>query len=125
VPKVKFARQPCTRIVATVAALDALTLPSGALGLRTAPDELLVFPPADITLSDPYAIIVDEGNMAVAVIDRPRAEILLAKHCPWPIPARGFAQGMIAGVATKLLVREHDIMFVIPAPLIEDMEARL
>jgi hypothetical protein len=121
-------RMPVTRVVARPAALDALTSAGKALVLRTAPDEALLLPPrAELSLDDPHAIIVDDGGFAGIWLNTDAALDLLARHCEWfePPGRPGLHQGAIANIATRLWVGESAILFLIPAPLMQDFEERV
>ena len=120
-------RIPATRIVATPAALDAANWPADALVLRTAPDEVLIMPPlADIKLADPHAIITAEGSFAGAWVPASAALAFLERACEWELPHTrpAFAQGAIAAIPTKLWLEADRVLFVIPAPYIEDFQER-
>jgi hypothetical protein len=121
-------RMPVTRVVAKPAALDTLKPAGKSLVLRTAPDEALLLPPrADLSLHDPHAIIVDDGGFAGVWLTKDIALNLLARHCEWFVPPGrlGLQQGAIANIATRLWVEESAILFLIPAPLVQDFEERV
>ncbi len=120
-------RMPATRIVAIPAALDATNWPVTALVLRTAADEVSIMPPpAELKLADPHAIVAAEGSLAGAWVPANTALAFLERACEWEVPpARpAFAQGTVAGVPTKLWLEQERVLFVIPAPYIEDFQER-
>jgi hypothetical protein len=116
-----------THIVATPAALDAAQWPADALVLRVAADEALVLPPlAEVNLADPHAIIVPDSGYAGAWMAADEALAFLERTCEWELPNQrpAFAQGAVAGIATKLWLEQARVLFVVPAPFIEDFQER-
>lgn len=126
-----FERLQATRLVASPAALEALTWPAEALVLRFAPDELLIVPPleaaTELLALDPHAIVVAEAGYAGLWLPAAEALAFLERKCEWAIPrARpAFAQGAVAGIPTKLWLGSERVLFLIPAPYVADFEERL
>ena len=121
-------RMPVTRIVAMPAALDCVKWSKESLVLRTAPDEVLVTPPLkDISIDDPYAIVVTEGGFAGAWLQKAEALDILERCCEWEIPqARpAFAQGAIADIPAKLWFGDDRVLVMVPAPYVVDFEERI
>ena len=121
-------RLPATRIVATPAALDAAEWPDDTLALRFAPDELLVTPPvANLALDDPHAIIIADSGYAGVWLPEAEALAFLERACEWELPPQrpAFAQGAVAGIATKLWFEAGRVLLIVPAPLIADFEERM
>lgn len=128
---IAFERLAGTRIVAAPAALDELDLPREAVALRFAADELFVTPPlvdlSTLLAADAHAIAIDDAAFSGAWIQERVALDLLERHCQWPIPTArpAFAQGAVAGIATKLWLDEGRVLFVVPTPFAHEMEERL
>ena len=121
-------RLPATRIVATPVALDEVVWPEEALVLRFAPDEVLVMPPlGSVPVSDSHAIIIAEGGFAGVWLTAAEALAFLERACEWEIPNERptFAQGAVAGIATKIWLEEERVLFVVPAPYAHDFEERV
>ena len=124
-----------TRIVSTPEAIDkiiAAKWPDEAILLRFAEDELFVTPPikggeAVIQQLDPHAIVVREGAFSGVWIEMAAATGILEKTCEWEMPAErpAFAQGMVAGLPTKLYFEEEQVLFLVSAPYAHEMEERL
>jgi len=129
VPELK--RILTTRIVSTPAALDEQIWPDDQLVLRTAPDEVLISPPladaSPILASDPHAIVVSDGSFAGIWLPTETALEFLEHHCEWELPSNrpAFAQGAVAGIATKLWFEADRILFIAPAPMAAEFEERL
>jgi hypothetical protein len=109
-------RLTVTRVVTTPEALDAATMPTGVIVLRTAPDEALVLGTGDFVVDDPHAIVVADAGWSGVWLDSADAGEFLSHHCAWPRPATrpAFAQGMVAHMPVKLWLEEHRTLFVIP-----------
>ena len=122
-------RLPATRIVST--ALDGAVWPADRLVLRTAADELLIIPPvadvSSVTSRDPYAIVVEDASYAGVWLGADEAAAILQRHCEWRVAAQRpqFAQGAIAGIATKLWLEADRVLFVVPAPYAVEFEERI
>lgn len=120
-----------TRIVARAAALDGGAWPEGRVVLRTAVDELLIIPPvadvSSVTNSDPYAIVVEDASYAGVWLGAEAAAAILRRHCEWQVTEErpAFAQGAIAGIATKLWLEADRVLFVVPAPYAVEFEERI
>lgn len=116
-----------TRIVALPEALITAVWPTESQTLRIASDELLIFPPLDnITLTDPSAIILTDGSFAGVWLDEAEALPLLSQHCEWEIPSErpAFAQGAVAGVATKLWFENGRVLLIVPASMAAEFRER-
>ena len=112
-----------TRIVAKPAALDAVAWPDELLVLRTAPDEVYIAAPpediADVSIGDDYAIVIGDGSFSGMWMEEEDGLTVLEHTCEWEPPkARpAFAQGMVAGIPTKLWFDETEgILFIVPTP---------
>ncbi len=117
-----------TRIAATTATLDAATWPKEAVVLRTAPDEVLIYPVQDdIGLTDPYAIVIEDGGNAGIWLDTSAALNFLERSCEWHLPRKrpAFAQGAVAGIPTKLWFEEDKVLFIVSAPFAPDFADRM
>ncbi|MFK7801487.1 MAG: hypothetical protein AB8G95_07650 [Anaerolineae bacterium] len=124
-----------TRIVAEPRAIDNLIIPGGSVALRFAPDEIYVTPPLSgtsaVTAADPHAIIISDGAFAGAWVAEDVALALLEMHAEWEMPSErpAFAQGSVAGIATKLYFSSKQsggkVLFVVQAPYAHELEERL
>lgn len=124
----KLNRFATTRIVATPQALDAAAWPAGTITLRSAPDEVWLTPLVeDAAVDDPHAIIIKDSSLAGVWLPAEEALAILERLCEWEIPSArpAFAQGSVAGVATKLWLEEDRILIIVPAPYAAEMEERL
>ena len=124
----KLERFPATRIVSTLAALNAAAFPSDAIALRTAPDEVLLFGSARLpALSDPHAIIAQETSFVGAWLAADDAAEWLARQCEWELPRirPAFAQGEIAGLPIKLWLEPQRVLVLVQQPFAVDLEERL
>ncbi len=124
-------RLMATRIVAQAAALNGAVWPEDRLVLRTAVDELLIIPPvadvSSVTSRDPYAIVVEDASYAGVWLGAEVAATVLQRHCEWRVADQRphFAQGAIAGIATKLWLEADRVLFVVPAPYAAEFEERI
>lgn len=116
-----------TRIVSTKAALDALSVPSGTVSMRTAPDELLLLPAATVTLDDAHAIVERDGGFAGVWLNSAEANHLFERAVEWEIPSERpvFAQGAVAGIPAKLWLEQDSVLLICPAVYAEEMEERI
>ncbi|MEM7332230.1 MAG: hypothetical protein AAF490_09070 [Chloroflexota bacterium] len=117
-----------TRVVATKEALDTAVFPQNHQTIRIAPDEVLIHPPvADISVDDPYAIIVSDGSFAGVWLSDAESRTLLSHNCEWEPPEKrpSFAQGAVGGIATKIIFEEEQSLFIVPAAMAAEFEERL
>lgn len=117
-----------TRIVALPAALDSLNLSSGSLLLRLAADEAFVTASVDPeSVGDRHALVVPDGGFAGVWLSAPEAMNFLERSCEWELPKQrpAFAQGMVAGIATKLWIEQDRVFFVVPTPFAYDFSERI
>lgn len=126
----KLNRFATTRIVATPAALDAAKWPEGTIALRSAADELWLTPAIDIeelSVDDPHAIIIKDSSLAGIWLPSAEALAILERLCAWEVPSArpAFAQGSVAGIATKLWLEKDRILIIVPAPYAAEMEERI
>lgn len=128
--RIALKRLAGTRISATPRAIDNLIIPGGSTALRISPDEIYVTPPllgtSIVKVTDPHAIVIEEGSFAGAWVLEKEALNLLERHADWEIPSErpAFAQGSVAGISTKLYFREGQILIVVPAPYAHELEER-
>ena len=120
-------RLEATRIAASSSALDDLVLAANHLLMRTAKDEALVIPAADLKLSDPHALIVAEGGFAGIWLSRGEALDFLERNCEWELPKErpAFAQGMVAGIPTKIWLEPERVLLLVPVPYAHDFGEQL
>ncbi len=116
------------RIVATSRALDHAEWPDGAIPLRLAADDVLLVG-ADFAppLEDPHAIAEPESGFAGVWLTADEATEWLSRWCEWRLPddRPAFAQGMVAGLATKLWLETDRVLVAVPAPFAVDLQERL
>jgi hypothetical protein len=128
----------CTRVVATIAALDAVRWPTDSIALRVAPDEVLIIrdgvpdrpdsgDPAPVGLADPHAIVERDSGWCGAWVPSDHALELVERACTWEPPrARpAFAQGAFADLPVKIWFEPDRVLFIVAAPFAADLEARL
>ena len=129
----------CTRVVATIAALDAAQWPTGSIALRVAPDEALILisdsvadraETADrslVAVADPHAIVERDSGWCGAWVPSDQALGLVERACTWEPPrARpAFAQGAFADLPVKIWFEPDRVLFIVAAPFAADLEARL
>ncbi len=121
-----------TRVAASATAIDDLLKlrpwPEEALGLRVAPDELLVCAAGPIEVAgDPHALAVRETGFCGLWLSGDDAASLLARECEWAPPAErpAFAQGEVAGIPAKLWFDERRVFLFIASALRAPFERRL
>jgi hypothetical protein len=103
-----FVPQQGWRIIADPAALDTAPWPEGSHVVRISPDDVFLIGPAEPSVpADPHAIITSEHGFAGAEVSAQRTADLALHHIEWQLPpARpSLAQGQIAGVPAKLVLR--------------------
>lgn len=115
-----------TRIAANAAAIDEARWTAGTLALRIAPDEVLVIGGGRPTLSDPHAIVVEDGGWCGVWMPAAQAYPFLRSSAAWPVPddRPAFAQGMIAGLPLKLWLEDDRVLFIVPAAFAAEFEER-
>ncbi len=94
------------RIIASPAALDAAPWPQRSQVVRISPDDVFLIGDDEPTVpGDPWAIVTPErGFSSATVLD---LDALAEQHIEWALPAArpALAQGQIAGVPAKLVLR--------------------
>ena len=115
------------RIVASPSALDRAVWPEGVSVLRTAADEVLAIGEAvEVPMvDDPHAIAFPDSGWVGFRVSADSAARLMACRSDWPAPSGGFAQGMIAGLAVKVLVDDEGVLLVTAAVVAAELEDRL
>ena len=137
---ITFATMPGLRMVAAPAALDAATVPFPWVGLRLAPDELLMLadPAAhsaeprpigwSMSVEDDQAITEPEDGLSGAWLDREAFDHVVRPHIDWAIPlvCPVLAQGLVAGVPCKLWFSEPDsVLILCSTSHVHELEALL
>ena len=119
------------RVVATPAALDALTLGESGLMLRIAPDDAIVTGTATLTIDtidtidDRYAIVEPECTFVHWTLT-PTEFAEITHHIEWPLPTDGrLGQGLIAGVPAKIVITSDHVLLVVSAGLAHELVERL
>ncbi len=123
----EFSRMLATRIVAQPSALDQINVADDVIVMRTAADELLIFPPQAVEISDAYAIIIEDGSFSGGWFEMEEALNFLLHNTEWELPTTrpAFAQGNVAGIPTKLHFEIDRVLILVPAPYAHEMEARM
>ena len=116
------------RAVASSEVLDAMTVEAGAV-LRVAPDEVLVLDAvlADVETAlaaDSHAIVIDDTSWMAITVALDAGRELFARTASWPLPAEGFAQGMVAGLAVKVVVGESAVRFLVQRAVVDELVER-
>lgn len=117
-----------TRIVADEAALETAVFPLDALIFRVASDERLIMPASEtVSVADDHAIILTDGSFTALWLEAEAALSFLQGHCEWELPTNrpAFAQGLVADIPTKLWLEDERVLFLVPAPYVNDFAERL
>jgi hypothetical protein len=95
------------RIIADPASLDGAPWPADATVVRISPDDVFVIVDEPPDLEDPYAIVTPERGFAGAELDTATLGSIAERHIEWPVPTARptVAQGQVAGVPSKLVLR--------------------
>ncbi|MFP3913387.1 MAG: hypothetical protein ACLFWM_00800 [Actinomycetota bacterium] len=118
--------RPGVRVVAAPHALDAAVWPEHGLGLRIAPDELLVLGVEEVEVpADPQALVEVEAGVCGVEMTRPALERWMAREADWPLPSEGLAQGMAAGLPVKVWVQGEAGLVLTSASLAAELGIRL
>ena len=115
------------RIVSSVSTIDSAVFPLRALLLRFAPDDVLVVGDGPIDLADQHAIVEDDHGWCALSVREDRVLEVLARHAAWapPFDRPALAQGMIAGLAAKVLLDGDRSLIIVAAPFAHELEERL
>jgi hypothetical protein len=127
----RFSTLFCVRITAKPAAIDAATWPAAAIMVRVAPDDALVIDAtvddaAPVVAADPHAIIEPEAMFRGAWLDDAQLEALTHK-LEWPLPTTrpALAQGMVCGLAIKLVMQADRTMLIVSGSAFHEVPDRL
>ena len=127
----RFSTLFCVRITAKPDAIDAATWPSDAIMVRVAPDDALVIDAtvddaAAVAAADPHAIIEPEAMFRGAWLDDAQLEALTHK-LEWPLPTTrpALAQGMVCGLAIKLVLQADRTMLIVSGSAFHEVPDRL
>jgi hypothetical protein len=104
----EFVPQHGWRIIADAAALDVAPWPDGSEVVRISPDDVFLIGTVEPSVpSDPHAIITPEHGFAGAELSAQRTADIAVHHIEWSLPSArpSLAQGQIAGVPAKLVLR--------------------
>lgn len=95
------------RIIAEPAALDTAPWPAGSQVVRISPDDVFLIGPNEPTVpADQHAIVTPELGFSGAELSAMQVADLGLHHIEWQVPAApALAQGQIAGVPAKLVLR--------------------
>ena len=115
---------PGLRIVASPAALDALTWPHEVPALRLAADDLFAAGAMTTDLADAL-VEVEPGFVGWWLSAAELATVL--EHVDWPLPASfpALAQGLVAGVPAKLWLAGDRALLVCAAAYAHELQERL
>ena len=116
-------------ILASAAACDLVTAPSGATLCRVAPREVLLvgdLSAGAVLVDEPGAIVEDvtDGWAAFELAGDDAADAF-ARLSELELPAEGFAQGEVARIGAKLLVEPGRLMILVPGMLGAFIEDRI
>ena len=117
-------RRDGLRVVAEAAALDgARWSGDDVLVLRLAPDESLALGASAVEVDDEHAIVEVETGFVAGTVDL----AAVVAHIEWPLPSNrpALAQGLIAGVPTKLWLTDDEATLVVHAAYAEELLDRL
>ena len=114
-----------SRVVAEARTIEDGSWPAGSLVLRIAPDEVLMIGDGEPRVIDPHAIVVPDSGWTMFRMATPNAAVVMEQCATWPLPAEGFAQGMVAGIAAKAWVGRVEVQFLVPGVFADDFEQRL
>jgi hypothetical protein len=121
------APEPLTgiRVVASPAALDALTWPDGVATLRFAADDLFAVDATTTEVRD--ALIEDERGYVGWWLSLEELHDHLLEQIDWPLPAErpALAQGLIAGVPAKLWLTPDRVLLLTTAAYAHELMDRL
>ena len=123
-PTVSRSGVAAIRVVASPAALDASTWPADATVLRLAPDEILLVDALDTDPPEPDAIVFPDTSWVRFVLTPDDGVAMMAHAAAWPAPSAGMAQGLVAGIAVKVVVGDPWWVLV-PAVVAAEFEQRL
>lgn len=114
------------RVVATASSLDALAADQGNGFLRIAPDEAFILDVDDVEVADPHAIVESDSGWAGLWMPTPQLMSFLSSAASWEPPYERpvFAQGMVAGIATKILINDEQSLLVVPRAFAAEMTER-
>ena len=117
----------CRRVVATAAALDGATWPSGALIMRIAPDDVLVIGDGDIAIDDVHAIVCDEAGFSGMWLDYEAFAPFAESHIHWSLPTGRpvLAQGLLAQVPVKLWLGSDSVLLLVATVSKHELTKRL
>lgn len=113
------------RIAADPAALDTAEWPAGATEVRLAPDEVLLLDVLDATAPEDHAIVFPDTSWVRFVLTRADGARVIERASAWPAPADGHAQGAVAGIPVKVIVRADCWWVVVSGALADEFEERL
>ena len=103
-----FLDQVGWRVIAEPQALDGAAWPAGSQVVRISPDDVFVVGGAEPAVpGDPFAIVTREHGFAGAELSAAAVAAIAQEHIEWslPGPRPSLAQGQIAGVPAKLVLR--------------------
>lgn len=113
------------RIVSTAEALDTATWTDG-IGMRTAPDEVLLIDGAAPQLDDPYAIVEHDAGWVGTWLTSAESDALFRRTASWVLPTERptFVQGMASHLPVKLWIETDRVLWVVPRSLAHEFEQR-
>ena len=95
------------RIIAAPAALDSAPWPAGSQVVRISPDDVFLIGAAEPSVpGDTHAIVTPEHGFSGADLSAMQVADIALHHIEWEVPkGPALAQGQIAGVPAKLVLR--------------------
>lgn len=117
------------RVIADPAALDSAPWPAGSHVVRISPDDAFVIGATEPTVpADPHAIITPEHGFSGAALSAERTADIALHHIEWQLPRLrpSLAQGQIAGVPAKLVLRvDGSALLLVATAARRELEERL
>lgn len=113
------------RIVAPPSSLDTAVWPGGATAVRVAPDEVLVVDALEVNPPDPEAIVFPDTSWVRHRLSPADGAAVMAGAASWPPPTAGVGQGMVAGVAAKLVVGPEEWWLLVQGVVAAEFGARI
>ena len=118
-------------VLASVGAIDALRVPTGATMCRVAPREALVIGGSelsadDVVVDEPGAIVEDvTDGWAGSELEGDDVHEAFARLSELELPQSGFVQGDVARIGAKIVVSPGRITILVPAMLGAFVEERI
>ncbi len=117
------------RVIAEPDALDAATWPGATDVVRISADDAFAIGGAAPEVStDPHAIVTPEHGFSGAVLSAEQVTHLAVAHIEWSLPGDrpAVAQGLVAGVPAKLVLRaDRTALLLVAAAARQELADRI